>query len=618
MTVERFMKYATELTTQGANTIELVAPDGEKSPHFQLSQIDMLSNVTNELDKADIDVSIWYPTNSMYWDTMDVFKRAKRLDHLFIPSADPGDMTFDELVDFVQKIKPEVKNIFPQIKIWISVQGYGQKDFNKFLEKAMNAQLPVDGIVFGPQTFIGLKAIRDVLPQNYLLRTYPDICHALKCQYPQANWPTYLSITHQREPILVRIQQYIDIYNQNSPYMDGFVTYSEGLMDDVNKHVYNYISTHAHPESVTAEEIAKDYQKAFLPKEKADTYKGIVRLESNWFPENAYEQYLNETLNYFVPDYNNWRATMLYFRASYDLYQFYKSLAAASSFEVTRRDLEVAIESADDSYFLSEIQRLRSKIMMNIHGNYTIINPKYSPILHFILSNAEHLYSMTGIKLSYKPPYSAKPGRGGLLDTIYNMDTDGVYLVNLIDSVAGQPIKEQKKTLNLYLKRGSVGVLGSNSAAVLHADIGRLSDKDAFVYNHSMPIKDDFMFFDHGIVQMNTFVYDLNHKNALPIEWMTYGQSMYETPAQFYIQHLDPTAKYRIEIVYVGDHRNDPDWKVGLIAYNIHTHEVKTIHEPIVKPDPPRALSFDIPDGAVAENGEIRLFVQPSIQGKYK
>ena len=81
--------------------------------------------------------------------------------------------------------------------------------------------------------------LRKAVPQRYPIRTYPDITHSQQCQFPVPNWDVAFSLTEGREVINPRPRQQATIFRYYQPGSIGFITYSEGCNDDVNKIVWS-------------------------------------------------------------------------------------------------------------------------------------------------------------------------------------------------------------------------------------------------------------------------------------------------------------------------------------------------------------------------------------------
>src|SRR5690348_11187573 len=120
--------------------------------------------------------------------------------------------------------------------MWMSPQSFDQKWFEEFLG-LLHPQLPkwLSGIVYGPQIRLPLHEFRKTIPSALPIRHYPDITHSLRCQYPVPDWDLAFAMTLGREPINPRPVGMASIFRFTSPDTVGFITYSEGCNDDVNK-----------------------------------------------------------------------------------------------------------------------------------------------------------------------------------------------------------------------------------------------------------------------------------------------------------------------------------------------------------------------------------------------
>jgi hypothetical protein len=90
--------------------------------------------------------------------------------------------------------------------------------------------------------------------------------------------------------------------------------------------------------------------------------------------------------------------------------------------------------------------------------------------------------------------------------------------------------------------------------------------------------------------------------------WMRDAESLYDAPLKMRYTDLDPTAQYKVRVVYAGDSMNR---KIRLVAAN--TIE---IHPLIMKPLPIEPLEYDIPVEAT-KSGELTLawYGEPGLGG---
>ena len=86
---------------------------------------------------------------------------------------------------------------------------------------------------------MSLPELRKAVPAKYPIRDYPDITHSLRCQYPVPDWDVAYSLTEGREVINPRPRDESTIFHAFADQTIGFITYSEGCNDDVNKIVWS-------------------------------------------------------------------------------------------------------------------------------------------------------------------------------------------------------------------------------------------------------------------------------------------------------------------------------------------------------------------------------------------
>src|SRR5262249_8182000 len=128
----------------------------------------------------------------------------------------------------------------PKAQMWVSPQSFNQEwldEFYAILDKEKPAWLR--GVVHGPQVRVSLPELRKAVPPQYAIRRYPDITHSIQCQYPVPAWDLAFALTEARECINPRPLGQAQIFRAFQDYAVGFITYSEGCNDDVNKIVWS-------------------------------------------------------------------------------------------------------------------------------------------------------------------------------------------------------------------------------------------------------------------------------------------------------------------------------------------------------------------------------------------
>ena len=118
------------------------------------------------------------------------------------------------------------------------------------------------------------------LPKQYKHRHYPDLTHTVLCQYPTENWDQAFALTEGREVSNPQPAYYAKIHNQFAPLTDGFLSYSDGVHDDINKVIWSQMAWNPNKE---VRDVLAEYASLFfghaISEQVAD---GVLALERNW------------------------------------------------------------------------------------------------------------------------------------------------------------------------------------------------------------------------------------------------------------------------------------------------------------------------------------------------
>ncbi len=158
---------------------------------------------------------------------------------MFVPGGDPGHTRPKILMALLEKQAENLRRYHPKAKLWVSPQSFSREWFDEFLTLMQAEPAWLAGVVFGPQVRVSLPELRNALPAKYPIRDYPDITHSLRCQYPVPDWDVAYSLTEGREVINPRPRDEAAIFHAFADQTIGFITYSEGCNDDVNKIIWS-------------------------------------------------------------------------------------------------------------------------------------------------------------------------------------------------------------------------------------------------------------------------------------------------------------------------------------------------------------------------------------------
>ncbi|MGA2266875.1 MAG: hypothetical protein ABSH44_00270 [Bryobacteraceae bacterium] len=332
-------QYVRDLAVFGANAIELIPPrsdDAADSPLFPLPPMQMMIEMSRIADSYGLDVWIWYPAMDRdYSDPQtvefalkewgEVFRQLPRIDAVFVPGGDPGHTQPKHLMALLEKETGVLRRYHPRAQMWVSPQGFNPEWMDEFLGILKNQQPAwLSGVVFGPQVRMSLPDLRAAVPQRYPLRHYPDITHSRNCQYPVPDWDAAYAVTEGREIINPRPLDEAGIFRLQQPYTIGFLTYSEGSNDDVNKMVWSALGWNPDANVI---DILREYSRYFIGDRYADIFaQALMALERNWRGPLAANAGVYATLRQFqemertaAPNVlANWRFQQALYRAYYD------------------------------------------------------------------------------------------------------------------------------------------------------------------------------------------------------------------------------------------------------------------------------------------------------------
>ena len=341
----------------------------------------------------------------------DFYKKCPKLDGVFFPGGDPGSNHPKHVMPFLKAISGELKKYHPEAGMWISLQGFSDEEVNYFYEYLeKNKPDWLAGVVSGPSS-PDMANTRYRLPKQYKHRHYPDLTHTVRCQYPTENWDQAFALTEGREVSNPQPAYYAKIHNRFAPLTDGFLSYSDGVHDDVNKVIWSQMSWDP---TKDARDVMVEYARLFfghaISEQVAD---GILALERNWVgpvEENGgietnlafWKNLENQNLGLKL----NWRWQQLIMRAYYDTYVKRRKVYE----QKLERQANAVLEKA------SEIGALKSmETALNI-VNEADKSPISPDVRQKVVDYCEAMFKSIGMQTSV-PKYQASGAeRGAILD----------------------------------------------------------------------------------------------------------------------------------------------------------------------------------------------------------
>jgi len=532
--VEQYDQYIRELVLFGTNAIENIPPLGDdNSPHFKISRSEMNVKMSEICDRYDVEYWVWTPATVDLTDTnlrseqLELheanYKQVPRLDNVFFPGGDPGHNHPREVMPFLKDLHDRMIKYHPEAGIWISLQGFSQEQIDYFYQYlAQHKPQWLRGVVSGPSS-PSISETRYRLPQQYRHRHYPDITHNVRCDYPAQNFDQAFALTIGREGINPQPVYYAKIHGKYAPFTDGFVSYSDGCHDDVNKIIW---SQRGWDPGKPIIDILQEYSKFFFGSELEKTAaEGILALEKNWdgpiitngsiAPALALWKQMeaNHTeLN------DNWRWQLLVLRSYYDSY--------TRSRKINETNLE---KQAND--ILRQVEILGSDAAMS-QALEVVNKADTEPIevehRQVIEEYCERLFRSIGLQTSVEKFQASNSQRGCILDFVDYPLNNRWWLSDQFDLVTKMKDEDIK-------------------AAQIHAIANWENPGPGGYYDDVSNIANS--------PHVTTTVYD-----AVDFGWWDSGYCRWRLSSQVYqndpilkYEDLDPNARYLVRVTGYGD-----------------------------------------------------------------
>ena len=605
--VAQFDQYIRELAIFGANSIEIMPPrtdDDFASRHMQLPAIDMIREQSRICDEYDLDVWMWYPNMGIYYTHPDsikkelderhkVFSTVQRLDHLFVPGGDPGDLEPDILFSWLEKVSGVLRQYHPNAKIWVSPQVFRPTAawLGTFYSHINKKPDWLGGVVFGPWIKTPLDEMRKILDDDIPIRRYPDITHSLSSQYAIPKWDLAYAITLGRECINPRPMDEKMIHNALDQYANGSLSYSEGTNDDVNKFVWS--DQDWNPETPAIETL-RDYARFFInPDFTEDIAQGLLGEEKNIIGPLLINEHVQSNLQQWqqielkaTPEMkSNFRFQMGLIRAYFDAY-VQKRLMYETYLE------QAAIESLGKYKSLGIDKAVNSCQDILARAWEEPIDPGYKIRCEAL---ADDLYKSIGAQLTIEE-HGAMGGRGNFLDFIDNPLNDVAWIyTQLSDLEKSADQKAKENIIEGILQRTNPGPGG------LYDNFGNPASWDRIVMHYDVKkdpgnLRTPRVSFGVGL-QGKEWVHEITAKGftgeAAPRAWMNQITTLYDLPLEIEYNNLDPSATYSIKVAYTGRFRS----RMKMVADGIQIHDfIKTGIQPIYE--------FTIPSEAL-QDGKV-------------
>ena len=590
--VAMWESYIRDLAVFGANAIELIPPrsdDDADSPHFPLPPMPMMIEMSRIAQEYGLQCWVWYPAMDPDYSNPatveaalkewgEVFQKLPKIDAVFVPGGDPGHTEPRYLMALLEKQTASLKKYHPKATMWVSPQGFNAPWMEQFFGLMDKQPEWLAGIVFGPQVRVNLPELRQRIPKRYPIRFYPDITHSVNAEFTVNDWDLAYAQTEEREVINPRPVDEAKVFRVLQPFGDaGFLTYSEGCNDDVNKAVWSALGWNP---DVDMNEVMRDYARYFIGPDFAEGFgKGLLGLERNWRGPLLSNSDVDTTLAQFQamertasPQIKlNWRFQQALYRAYYDAYLRVRLLDES---ERESRAME-RLATARTGSSLAALAQAESSLAVDPLARAG------SALSARVFELGEALFQSVHMQLSATRYAAIDPGRGANLDLIDRPITNADWLRARFAEIRAMDAEPARKTaIEEILNWTNPGPGGfydelGNPQNRPHLEMGEGFDKDPAFFH---TVRTGF---------------GSRRNTPWRTSWYRHAEALYGNSIKLRYTGLDPAAKYRVRFTQSGDGTQRATRLVANGKFEIHPMRKK---DPVVKP-----LEFDIPVEATAD-----------------
>jgi hypothetical protein len=574
----QFEQHLQELALFGCNAVELTPPDSaDEQPEWTMNL-----QLAELVHAYGMQVWLWLPITDgdatrpeerqrILAHRRSLFEAMGHIDHVLIPGGDPGDTPVAALLPLVRDIAAQLHASHPAAGMWLSHQGFEAPERDR-LYRFLRRRRPewLRGLVFGPWTRDTIEHTREVLPEEYALRAYPDLTHSCRCQYPVPRWDPAFALVEGREVCNPRPQGYRAVFERVAPYCDGFVIYSDGVHDDVHKMLWLLWGWDP---AVKVDAALREYARNLVgPDVETEVARGLAALERNWRGAVRSNPYIPRTLALWerlqATHGADWRVQLHHFRALCDRYV----------------QLRASQDGRCEQRALAHLRRNGGKVWANTRLELEDTLP--NSIRHIrerLNSIGRQLRRSIGLQLAVE--LGGQEERGNVLDHLDEPLNNSRWILRQLAGIEDRSATEQTKTIARILSWEDPGPGG------FYDDLGNAAHQRHLVVESSW--NDDPDNFSRAYEDFSF----LEYAESGRLSWRCQATTLYDTPLRVRYTGLDPTARYALRVVYAGRFRAP----VRLIA-----NGSIAIHGAVKPADPPKAREFALP-AETTESGVLEL-----------
>ena len=558
-----YEQYMRELAVFGANSFETTSYSvnaGRDGPHAKMTNVEM--SVAWSRICADYAFDFWLFSDALGGEgrsaaelqasidaRLNTIRAIPKLDHLYLTGGDGGSSHRrpDQMLEWTGRFAQEARKVHPELGIWVSNQGFAPELNNWFFDYLQQRQPEwITGVVYGPWTRILLDEQRARVPRQYPIRRYPDIGHTVRAQYPVPGWDRALAQTLGREPFAPRPIGHARIHNLFDEYADGFVTYSDGVGDDVNKFVWTALGWDPNRD---VNDILLDYARFFFGWDIAEQVRnGLFMLENNFVGSLAENDGVEQTFSVWrTLEENadntllaNWRFQMCLLRAYYDHYTRLRLLRA--------NDIEnrayTALQAAPEVGVEAAIATARAIL------NESDQNHQTDKLKERIIELGAEVFRTIGAQLDVNTYQAKGVERGAVLDSLDTPLNNRAWLINEFDAILAGTI-----TASMPEKHSHGDVRLTRIARVVNWEnpgTDGFYDDLGCAWKQPHLSKPKSLWDDPAGITTPREGHTGGNARGYRLSWLDASEALSATPLTLHYDGLDRDATYRVRVTYLG------------------------------------------------------------------
>jgi hypothetical protein len=581
-TVAQYDSYIRDLVVFGANSIEIMPPrtdDDFTSVHMKLPAIEMIAQQSRICKEYGLDVWMWYPNMCSDYASPDsirkelaereqVFSALPKLDALFVPGGDPGDLEPDVLFSWLEKEAVVLRKYHPNAKIWVSPQVFkpSAEWYGKFYQHVNREYDWFGGVVYGPWIRTPLPEVKKLIKPTIPIRLYPDITHSISCQFPVPNWDIVWAMTLGRECINPRPEDEKYIHNLYADLAQGSISYSEGTNDDVNKFVWT--GQDWNPKTPVIETL-REYARYFIGPEYTETVaRGLMAQEqhfrgpllSNDHVQSTLQQWQTLEKNASTQVLSNPRFQSGLIRAYFDAYT-QRRLIYETALERQARNI------LENAKVLGSKQAIDKAQKTLTQAHEQPVSPELKAHCYAL---ADSLFRSFGAQLTVEKHHAAS-GRGNFIDNIDVPLNDALWILDQLAEIEKSASETDRlAAIEKMLHRTDPGPGGFYDNFGSLSAWKRIKAQKTWAEDPGS-LESPRVSFGVGLTGVD-WVHEVVAKGfegqTTPLAWMNQINTLYDTPLVMEYDQLDPNSSYILKIAYTGRFRSS----MKLMADSVMIH----------------------------------------------